>query len=76
MEQPRFNAAQVASLATEIERLAAEAKQLRKDAEQASSVANSAEVRLANKRIEFTRAVESQLDRSSLQIQRGLRESA
>lgn len=61
-----FDDAKVADLAKQIQQQLAAVETCRKVKGQAESALGSAEVRLANLRAEFTRAIDGQLDMSTL----------
>ena len=64
--EKKFEAAKVSSLATEIEQMTRKVEELREQHNRADSALRRAETALSNKKSEFTRAVESQLDHMSL----------
>jgi uncharacterized protein YlxW (UPF0749 family) len=65
-DEKRFEAAKVAGLAQDIERLESEVARLRQVSKDADSAKNKAECELANKRSEFTRYVDGQIDERAM----------
>lgn len=73
MSETKFDAAKVGDLAKQIEAAQKECIQLKKNKEEAVRAENSADVKLSNLRLEFSRASASMIDTTILTTDRPLR---